>query len=143
MPWLGSWQVRCADSCCPVYTIRCCSVNVFLLSPWCMSGRPSWLVLCKVADSLCHVVSCAAAKDPNWRTSPVLVSTLKMVGGCRGEDDERRLQQLQQYAEELGISGDHQYGGHCTLLQPYVKLSPADVAPSMSAELASKHRSVY
>lgn len=45
----------------------------------------------------------AAAKDANWRNSPVLVSTLKMVGSCRGADDEQRLQQLQQYADELGI----------------------------------------
>ncbi|KAF6262956.1 hypothetical protein COO60DRAFT_1699075 [Scenedesmus sp. NREL 46B-D3] len=46
----------------------------------------------------------AAAKDTNWRNSPVLVSTLKMVGSCRGPDDEARLLQLQQYAAKLGIS---------------------------------------
>lgn len=45
----------------------------------------------------------AAAKDANWRNSPVLVSSLKMVGSCRGPDDEARLAQLQQYAQQLGI----------------------------------------
>eukprot|EP00775_Hariotina_reticulata_P005441 gene5440-5674_t len=46
----------------------------------------------------------AAAKDSTGRHSAVLVSSLKIVGGCRGEEDEARLQQLQQYAEELGLA---------------------------------------
>lgn len=33
----------------------------------------------------------------------MLVSSLKMVGSCRGPDDEARLAQLQQYAQQLGI----------------------------------------
>jgi alpha-1,2-mannosyltransferase len=36
--------------------------------------------------------------------SPVLASSLKMVGSCRGADDEARLAALQAYAEELGLS---------------------------------------
>lgn len=44
-----------------------------------------------------------AGRNAAGKPSPVLVSTLKMVGSCRGEDDEARLQQLQQYAEELGL----------------------------------------
>jgi alpha-1,2-mannosyltransferase len=34
----------------------------------------------------------------------VLVAGLKFVGGCRGPDDEARLQGLQDYAAELGLS---------------------------------------
>ena len=33
----------------------------------------------------------------------ILVSKLKMVGSCRGPDDEARLQQLQEYAEQLEL----------------------------------------
>eukprot|EP00879_Flechtneria_rotunda_P003773 GHRR01004012.1.p1 GENE.GHRR01004012.1~~GHRR01004012.1.p1 ORF type:complete len:487 (+),score=120.70 GHRR01004012.1:258-1718(+) len=51
----------------------------------------------------------AASKEPIWRGNPVLVSTLKMVGSCRGPDDEQRLQRLQQYAVELGIAESVQW----------------------------------
>ena len=37
--------------------------------------------------------------------SPVLASTLKMIGSCRGPDDEARLAALQGYARELGLEG--------------------------------------
>ncbi|KAG1672288.1 hypothetical protein FOA52_004303 [Chlamydomonas sp. UWO 241] len=36
----------------------------------------------------------------------IRVARLKLVGGCRGDDDSARLAGLQAYAEELGISGD-------------------------------------
>lgn len=35
--------------------------------------------------------------------SAVLAAQLKLVGGCRGPDDEARLDQLQKYCQELGL----------------------------------------
>lgn len=43
-----------------------------------------------------------AAKDAG-RKSPVLVSSLKLVGSCRGDDDAARLAALQEYAQQLGL----------------------------------------
>lgn len=34
----------------------------------------------------------------------MLVATLKLIGSCRGADDEARLQELQAYATRLGLS---------------------------------------
>ena len=34
----------------------------------------------------------------------MLAAQLKLVGSCRGPDDQARLHQLQQYAQELGLS---------------------------------------
>ena len=39
-----------------------------------------------------------------YAESAVLAAQLKLVGSCRGPDDQARLKQLQQYAQELDLS---------------------------------------
>lgn len=46
----------------------------------------------------------AAESGSSGRSDAVLVASLKMIGGCRGPDDEARLRGLQAYASELGVS---------------------------------------
>lgn len=91
------------------YVVQGVREHAEALSACCTARCPCFLAPAPHAilpsDNAWHSVCAAASKDSNWRNSPVLVSNLKIVGSCRGDDDDRRLKQLQQYAQELGLAG--------------------------------------
>ncbi len=73
-----------------------------------MLGRPGVtpVLLLRAVSQPSHAgghVACSG--DPSLRHSDVLYGArLKMVGGCRNEDDRRRLEELKQHAAQLGVA---------------------------------------
>lgn len=46
-----------------------------------------------------------AAAGSSTQALAVRVAKLKMIGSCRNDDDRRRLAELQEYADQLGVAG--------------------------------------